>query len=223
MAVNTNKVGYSVADLCQILHCSTATVHRLINDKEIECLITDPKTPGGRRQFRFLKEHIQHYMLKHYDKFDDVTLSTWGVMTTPKKFVANASTPRIPIDAFSKPLEGTPTRPNPNMDRCAPEEWASKPAKKPYLRTPEVKAAEKASNAEKREPFAGRPQKQFPTFRIEVDLNAGEMVVPNEVTVAGIEGQTAADIAKALLNDRNLRIKELRIKFDGLYSKEEDR
>lgn len=223
MAVNTKKIGYSVQDVCQILHYSTATVHRLINDKEIECLITDAKTPGGRRQFRFLKEHIQHYMLKHHDRFDDVTLSTWGVMTTPKKFVANASTPRIPIDAFSKPLEGTPTRPNPNMDRCAPEEWASKPTKKPYLRTPEVKAAEKASNAEKREPFAGRPQKQFPTFRIEVDLNAGEMVVPNDVTVAGIEGQTAADIAKALLNDRNLRIKELRIKFDGLYSKEDDR
>lgn len=226
MAVNTKKVGYSVQDVCQILHYSTATVHRLINDKVIECLITDAKTPGGRRQFRFLKEHIQHYMLKHYDRFDDTTLQTWGVMTTPKKFVANASTPRIPIDAFSKPLEGTPTRParpNPNMDRCTPEEWASKPTKKPYLRTPEVKAAEKTSNVEKREPSVGRYQKQFPTFKIEVDMHAGEMVVPNEVTVSGIEGQTAADIAKALLNDRNLRIKELRIKFDGLYSKEDDR
>lgn len=227
MATNTKKVGYSVPEVCQILHMSSATLYRLINDKAIECLITDPKTPGGRRQFRFLKEHIQHYMLKNYDKFEDTTLRTWGVMTTPKKYIANASTPRIPIEAFSKQLADTPVRPeNPNMSRVSPDTWTSKPApKKPFLRQPaqenkseatEPKAAPAQRDA--REPFK---QKSFPKFRLEVDLHAGEMVIPNEVSISGIESSTAADIAKALMNDRNIRIKEIRITFDGLTSDKE--
>ena len=222
MAVNTMKVGYSVQDVCQILHYSVATVHRLINEKEIECLITDAKTPGGRRQFRFLKEHIQHYMLKHYDRFDDVTLSTWGVMTTPKKYVANASTPRIPIDAFSKPVEDTPTRPsNPNMDRITPAQWAGKslsPEKKPYLRTPEVKAAEKAAEVERQRTVQSRPQenrmmttKKFPGFKI---------VLNGTDVVAGVEPATAGKIVEALMSDRNLRVTELTISYDGAIEKE---
>lgn len=230
MAVNTNKVGYSVPEVCQIIHCSNMTLYRLIDSKEIECLVTEPKTPGGRRQFRFLKEHIQHYMLKHYDKFEDSTLRTWGVMTTPRKFTANASTPRIPIDAFSKPVEGTPTKPNPNMDRITPSEWAG--TKKPYLRTEAVKAQEQKekSAAATKTPFTREPgeqprfqkgQKTFPKFKLEVDMCAGEVVVPNDIQIAGLESQTAADIAKALLYDRNIRVKEIRITFDGTITKED--
>lgn len=226
---NTKKIGYSVPEVCQIIHCSNATLYRLINAKDIECLVTDAKTQGGRRQFRFLKEHIQHYMLKHYDKFEDSTLQAWGVITQPKKYVANAATPRIPIDAFSKPVEGTPTKPaNPNMDRITPEEWAGKTQKKPYLRTPEIKEQEKAAAA--RTPFTREPrepresykiQKSFPKFKLEADMHAGEMVIQNEVTISGIESTTAADIAKALMADRNIRIKEIRITFDGLTGDKE--
>lgn len=232
MAVNTNKIGYSVQDVCQILHCSTATVHKLINNKEIECLITDAKTPGGRRQFRFLKEHIQHYMLKHYDKFEDMTLRTWGVMTTPKKYTANAATPRIPIDAFSKPLEGTPTTPKGSDvgERVIPSEW-SKP-KKPYIRTPEIKEKERqeAEKSQKSTPPCDNQnyhrtnlkfQKQFPTFRLEVDTSVNGMVATNDIVINGIESFTAGDIAKALLTDRNYRVKELRICFNGMTTKED--
>ena len=148
-------------------------------------------------------------------------------MTQPRKFTANAVTPRIPIDAFSKPLEGTPTKPNPNMDRITPQEWAGK---KPYLRTPEIKAAEKPEQTSRVTRMDAKPEyrketpkipKQFPKFRLEVDMNAGEMVYEKEIVVSGVEGQTAASIANALLNDRNLRIKEIRITFDGLIAKED--
>ncbi len=218
MAANTKKVGYSVPEVCQIIHCSNATLYRLINDKEIECLITDAKTPGGRRQFRFLKEHIQHYMLKHYDKFEDSTLRSWGVMTTPKKYVANAATPRIPIDAFSKPLEGTPTKPNPNMDRVTPSQWSS--PKKPHILTPEEKAKAREAKASDQSKYQ-KPLKTFPKFKLEVDMHAGEMIIENDISISGIESQTAADIAKALLYDRNIRVKEIRITFDGLIGKED--
>lgn len=247
MAVNTNKIGYSIADVCQILHCSNATLYRLINEKEIECLITDPKTPGGRRQFRFLKEHIQHYLLKHFEKFEDVTLRSWGVITTPKKIVQNACTPRVPIDAFSKPIAESIDR---NMAPTTAREWASPPtkavptnptyseeklAKKPYIRTPEIKEAEKAEktrtqgtvdngNAIGRDPKMLREnqkfQKTFPKFKIEVDTCTNGMVVPNDIVIPGIESFTAGEIAKALLTDRNFKAQEIRITFDGMSSKD---
>lgn len=213
---NTNKHGYSVAEVCQILGCSHSTVYRLIDSKEIECNIADPKTSGGRRQFRFEKEHIQHYMLKHYKMFDDATLRTWGVMTQPKKYVANATSPRIPIDAFTKDVQDTPTRPkNPNMDRITPDEWAGKdkqPTAKPYLRTPEVKAAEQRQRAEaNRTTPTGSIVKKFPGFK--VTLNGTDMV-------SGLEPSTAGKIVEALMNDRNIRVTELTISFDGAIEKE---
>ena len=216
---NTNKHGYSVADVCQILGCSNATVYKLVDSKELECNVTDPKTPGGRRQFRFEKEYIQHYMLKHYKQFDDTTLRTWGVMTQPKKYVANATSPRIPIDAFTKDVQDTPTRPkNPNMDRITPSEWAGKdkqPTAKPYLRTPEVKAEEQrqkyeADKANRATP-TGSIVKKFPGFK--VTLNGADVV-------SGLEPSTAGKIVEALMSDRNLRVTELTISFDGAIEKE---
>lgn len=235
MAVNTNKIGYSVSDVCQIVGCTPQTVHNMIDRKEIECLIDEPKTVGGRRKFRFLKEHIQHYMLKHFEKFDDVTLRTWGVITTPKKIVQNASTPRIPLETLTKPvhIEGTDDR---NMAPAKAADWSapSKPAAKPYLRTPEVKAQERAAKPEPkaytdsttigRDPKTLKEnpkfQKTFPKFKIEVDANVNGMILPNDVVIHGIESFTAGEIAKALLTDRNFRCQEIRIVFDGMVNKE---
>lgn len=227
MATNTNKLGYSVADLSQIIGCTGTTIIKMVDRKDLEALIDDPKTPGGRRKIRFTKEHIQHYMLRHFDKFDDVTLRTWGVLSTPKKFVANAATPRIPIDAFSKEVEGTPTKPsdtNPNMAPTTAKAWSSPAPKKPYIRTEEVKAQERAAQSAPptaRVPYSHQSstspipkfQKNFPKFRISV--NGGEIVIP------GIESFTAGEIAKALLTDRNFRTSEITITFDGVANKEE--
>lgn len=166
---NTNKHGYSVAEVCQILGCSHATVYKLIDSKEIECNIADPKTPGGRRQFRFEKD-----------------------------------------------VQDTPTRPkNPNMDRITPDEWAGKtqhPTAKPYLRTPEVKAEEQRQKAEaNRTTPTGSIVKKFPGFK--VTLNGTDMV-------SGLEPSTAGKIVEALMSDRNLRVTELTISFDGAIEKE---
>ena len=214
--VNTNKPGYSTADLAQILGCTTNTIIRMVDAHELEAHVDAAKSDGGRRKIRFSKEHIQHYLVKHIDRFDDATLRAWGVLVTPKKYTANASTPRIPIDAFSKELEGTPTKPdNPNMRPTTAAEWASpKEPRKPYIRTPEIKAAEQAAKekAPERTPYSSeRTVKKFPGFKITID---GYDILD------GIEPTTAGAIVAAIMNDRNIRVSELSIRYSGSVDKE---
>lgn len=218
---NTMKKGYSVQDVAQILGCSGATVIKMVDRKDIECNVDDPKTVGGRRSFRFEKEHIQHYMLRHYSKFDDATLRTWGVMTQPsgnRSVQAN----RIKVEAATKPvpeLKNTTSKPT-GVWRSILDEDEKKTLPKPYLRTEEVKAEEaKAKTAVSAErpnrvnysSQASRVTKRFPSFKITLD---------GVDIVTGIEPSTAGVIVQALMSDRNLRVNDLSITFDGGVEKE---
>lgn len=75
---NFNKEGYSVAEVAQILHCSTFTVRNYINNGHLGASLSQKNREKGKhRRIRILKEHIAEYMSKHLDRFTKEELDTW--------------------------------------------------------------------------------------------------------------------------------------------------
>lgn len=79
MCKNFNKEGYSCAEVGQILGCCQQTVHNMIYRKQIEALIKEPSSPGGRRVIRITRDALRSYLSAHPDRYSKELLDAFHV------------------------------------------------------------------------------------------------------------------------------------------------
>lgn len=107
MCKNFNKEGYSCAEVGQILGCCLQTVHRMIDGKQIEALIKEPTSPGGRRVIRITRDALRSYLSAHPDRHSKELLDAFNA--TRSAFKQQLRDPVKTIDDLTNikdPVEG---------------------------------------------------------------------------------------------------------------------
>jgi len=82
MAYNFNKQGYSLQEVSQILHCSYSTTLRLVDSGNLNALIQDELTEGGRRRIRITRDQLIDYMRRNRNKIAPETLEAFNALDT---------------------------------------------------------------------------------------------------------------------------------------------
>ena len=196
MAINTNKLGYSTAEVAQVLNCTMQTIRKWINDGKLKANVGPIGSgTGGGRSIRIERCHIQEYLRNNAGKYSDETLKAWGV--------ENVADPAPVVEAPKS--QPDPSRFGTGSGYDVPDDWkndlacpsvssfptgawadlARKHLPKTYAMVEEERLKEEQA------PLAAKME---PSYSYSVSVNG-------RIAVSGITKETAIAIFTALIND----------------------
>lgn len=212
MAINTNKLGYSTAEVAQILNCTMQTVRKWINDGKLKANVGPVGSgTGGGRSIRIERSHIQDYLKANAGKYSPETLKAWGVQNTanpapvveaPKSQPEKKETKiqHIPIppqyctgSAYDVPDDWKKDLACPSVSSFPTGAWADL-ARKHLPKTYAMAEEERLKEQKLKEEQALLVTKPEPEYSYSVSVNG-------RIAVSGISKETAIAIFTALIND----------------------
>ena len=218
MAINTNKLGYSTAEVAQILNCTMQTIRKWINDGKLKANVGPIGSgTGGGRSIRIERSHIQEYLRNNAGKYSSETLKAWGVTLETEPAKTEVAPKAVqPTDKETKiqhlPI---PSRFGTGSGYDVPDDWKKNLASQPVTsvptgawadlakeRLPKTTAAIEEEKKEHLHDACSRstaPCKLIPFTDTE---NCSYSVSVNgRIAVSGITKETAIAIFTALIND----------------------
>lgn len=209
---NTNKQGYSIGEIAQILGCTSATVRRYIELGKLKCLSHTPGT-SGRVWHRVTREQLLDYLLANKDRYDKELIDKFSLPSERAKRAADTfKTEESPVNVDDRGHAAYPaTNLNELQGAWADLAKAADDAKEQIKNDPN-KSVIIATPIEDNHIGRSRIVGKITVKEQPVNHDAYSILIGGRICVTNVTKETAGTIVDALLKDEYCQFNELTIK-----------